>query len=97
MVSTLTQASSGTVACKGTDSWPRQLIPSCGALAPTRPRQQAQVVQSNEGGDRNADSAERVTRVYWSPGTEPPDLQRKKEDKYCHQIGTLDSSTNLSV
>ncbi|RMB97336.1 hypothetical protein DUI87_26151 [Hirundo rustica rustica] len=66
---------SGTVVWKGTDSWPCQLTRSCGALDPTRPRQQAQVVQGNDSGDRNADSAERVTRFNWSPGVGPPDLQ----------------------
>ncbi|RMB97333.1 hypothetical protein DUI87_26148 [Hirundo rustica rustica] len=75
MVSTHARASSGTVVWKGTDSWPCQLTRSCGALDPTRPRQQAQVVQGNDGGDRNADSAERVTRFNWSPGVGPPDLQ----------------------
>ncbi|RMC13426.1 hypothetical protein DUI87_10964 [Hirundo rustica rustica] len=75
MVSMHARAGSDTAAWKGTDSWPHQLIRSCGALAPTRPRQKAQVVQGNNGGDRKADSAERVTRVYWSPGTGPPDLQ----------------------
>ncbi|RMB99120.1 hypothetical protein DUI87_24309 [Hirundo rustica rustica] len=75
MVSTHARASSGTVVWKGTDSWPCQLTRSCGALDPTRPRQQAQVVQGNDGGDRNADSAEWVTRFNWSPGVRPPDLQ----------------------
>ncbi|RMB90816.1 hypothetical protein DUI87_32740 [Hirundo rustica rustica] len=75
MVSTHTRASSGTVVWKGTDSWPCQLTRSCGALDPTRPRQQAQVGQGNDGGDRNVDSAERVTRFNWSPGVGPPDLQ----------------------
>ncbi|RMB88844.1 hypothetical protein DUI87_34778 [Hirundo rustica rustica] len=56
MVSTHARASSGTMVWKGTDSWPCQLTRSCGALDPTRPRQQAQVVQGNDSGNRNADS-----------------------------------------
>ncbi|RMC15986.1 hypothetical protein DUI87_08193 [Hirundo rustica rustica] len=40
-----------------------------------RPRRQAQVVQGNDGGDGKANLAEWVTRVYWSPGVGPPDLQ----------------------
>ncbi|RMB96091.1 hypothetical protein DUI87_27377 [Hirundo rustica rustica] len=77
MVSTHARASSGTVVWKGTDSWLCQLTRSCGALDPTRPRQQAQVVQGNNGGDRNADSAERVTKFNWSPSMGPPDLQEE--------------------
>ncbi|RMC03615.1 hypothetical protein DUI87_19790 [Hirundo rustica rustica] len=72
-------ASSGTVVWKGTDSWPCQLTRSCGALDPTRPRWQAQVVQGNDGGDRNVDSAERVTRFNWSLGVGTPDLQQNSD------------------
>ncbi|RMC16733.1 hypothetical protein DUI87_06326 [Hirundo rustica rustica] len=82
MVSTHARASSGTVVWKGTDSWPCQLTRSCGALDPTRPRQQAQVVQGNDGGDRNADSAEWVTRFNWSPSVGPPDLQDREGTIY---------------
>ncbi|RMC19388.1 hypothetical protein DUI87_03998 [Hirundo rustica rustica] len=65
------------MAWKCTDSCLCQLIRSCGVLAPTRPRQQAQEVQGNDGRDGKADSAEQVTRVYWSPSVGPPDLQLK--------------------
>ncbi|RMC06518.1 hypothetical protein DUI87_15955 [Hirundo rustica rustica] len=46
-------------------------------------------------GDRKADSAERVTRVYWSPGVGPPDLQSETRSEIICILGRSAENINL--